>query len=72
MQKKTMFKTLSFFTLALFVMSMTGAAATTATGGKVVEVTKLNQINTALKKGPVFVSLVTKNLSSLQNFSTNS
>jgi thioredoxin 1 len=30
MQKKTMFKTLSFFTLALFVMSMTGAAATTA------------------------------------------
>ncbi len=28
MQKKTMFKTLSVFTLALFVMSMTGAAAT--------------------------------------------
>ena len=60
MQKKTMFKTLSVFTLALFVMSLTGAAATTATGGKVVEVTKLDQINTALKKGPVFLSLVTK------------
>ena len=30
MQKKTKFKILSFFTLALFVMSMTGAAATTA------------------------------------------
>ena len=28
MQKKTMFKTLSVFTLVLFVMSMTGAAAT--------------------------------------------
>ena len=60
MQKKTMFKTLSVFILALFVMSMTGAAATTVTGGKVVEVTKLDQINTALKKGPVFLSLVTK------------
>ena len=60
MQKKAMFKTLSIFTLVFFVMSMTGAAATTATGGKVVEVTKLDQINTALKKGPVFLSLVTK------------
>ena len=28
MQKKTMFKTLSIFTLVFFVMSMTGAAAT--------------------------------------------
>ena len=28
MQKKTMFKSLSIFTLVLFVMSMTGAAAT--------------------------------------------
>jgi thiol-disulfide isomerase/thioredoxin len=60
MQKKTIFKTLSVFTLVFFVMSITGAAATTATGGKVVEVTKLDQINTALKKGPVFVSFVTK------------
>ncbi|RPJ77230.1 MAG: thioredoxin [Alphaproteobacteria bacterium] len=30
MQKKTMFKTLSIFTLALFVMSLSGAAATSA------------------------------------------
>jgi thioredoxin 1 len=58
MQKKTIFKTLSVFTLVLFVMSMSGAAATTATGGKVVEVTKLDQINTALKKGPVFLSFI--------------
>lgn len=54
-----MFKILSIFTLALFVMSVTGAAATTATGGKVVVVTKLDQINTALKKGPVFLRLGT-------------
>ena len=60
MQKKTIFKTLSVFTLVLFVMSITGAAATTATGGNVVEVTKLDQINTALKKGPVFLSIVSK------------
>ena len=58
-QKKIMFKILSIFTLALFVMSVTGAAATTATGGKVVVVTKLDQINTALKKGPVFLRLGT-------------
>ena len=60
MQKKTMFKTLSVFTLVFFVVSITGAAATTATRGNVVEVTKLDQINTALKKGPVFLSIVSK------------
>lgn len=59
-QKKTMFKTISVFTLVFFVMSITGAAATTATGGNVVEVTKLDQINTALKKGPVFLSIISK------------
>lgn len=58
MQKRTMFKTFSIFTLILFVMSTTGAAATT--GGKVVEITKLDQINKALKKGPIFLSIVTK------------
>jgi thioredoxin 1 len=36
-------------------MSITGAAATS--GGKVVEVTKLDQINKALKKGPVLLRL---------------
>lgn len=55
--KKAMFKTLCIFTLVLFVMSMSGAAATTVNGGKVVEVTQLGQINTALHKGPVFLRL---------------
>jgi hypothetical protein len=56
-EKKTMFKTSSVFTLVLFVMSLSRAAIT-STGGKVIEVTKLDQINTALKKGTVFLSLV--------------
>jgi thiol-disulfide isomerase/thioredoxin len=55
MQKNTL-KILSTFTLVFFVMSMSGTAAT-STGGKVVEVTKLDQINTALHKGPVFLRL---------------
>ena len=58
MHKKIMFKALSVFTLVFFVMSITGAAATTATDGKVVEVTKIDQINAALKKGPVFLSFI--------------
>jgi len=55
--KHAMFKALCILTLALFVMSISGAAATTANGGKVVEVTKLDQIDAALKKGPVFLRL---------------
>ena len=51
-----MFKTLCILTLALFVMSISGAAAT-SNGGKVVEITQLGQINTALHKGPVFLRL---------------
>lgn len=46
-------KIFSIFTLIFFVMSITGAAAPPAAGGKVVEVTKLDQINKALKKGQV-------------------
>jgi thioredoxin 1 len=38
-------------------MSVSGAAATTSTGGKVVEITQLGQINTALHKGPVFLRI---------------
>jgi thioredoxin-like negative regulator of GroEL len=52
-----MFKTLCILTLTLFVMSISGAAATAAPGGKIVEITKLDQINTALHKGPVFLRL---------------
>ena len=52
-----MFTTLCILTLALFVMLMPGTAATTVTGGKVVEVTQLDQINTALNKEPVFMRL---------------
>jgi thiol-disulfide isomerase/thioredoxin len=59
MQKKIMFKALSIFVLALFVISLSGAAATAASRGKVVEVTKLDQINKALKKGPVFLRVGT-------------
>ena len=55
MQKNAL-KILSIFTLVFFVMS-TGAAAATSTGGKVLEVTKLDQINIALHKGPVFLRL---------------
>ncbi len=55
--KKAMLTTLCILTLALFVMSMSGAAATTITGDKVIEVTQLEQINTALKNGPVFLKL---------------
>ncbi len=54
--KKAMFKTFCILTLALFVMSMSGAAAT-GNGGKIVQVTQLGQINTALHKGPVFMRL---------------
>ena len=54
--KKAMFKTLCILTLALFVMSMSGAAAT-GNGGKIVQVTQLDQINTALHNGPVFMKL---------------
>jgi thiol-disulfide isomerase/thioredoxin len=56
MQKKAL-KIFSIFTLVFFVMSMSGAAATTSTAGKVVDVTKVDQINTAIKKGPVFLRL---------------
>jgi thiol-disulfide isomerase/thioredoxin len=60
--KKAIFKTLCILTLVLFVMSISGAAATgtaaaKAKGGTVVEVTQLGQINSALKKGPVFLRL---------------
>mgnify|MGYP003480933896 CR=1 FL=1 len=59
--KKAMIKTLCILTLALFVMSISGAAATTGAttgnGGKVITITQLSQINTALHKGPVFLSL---------------
>jgi thiol-disulfide isomerase/thioredoxin len=55
--KQAMFKTLCILTLALFVMSISGAAATSSTGSKVVVVTQLSQINTALHKGPVFLRL---------------
>jgi thiol-disulfide isomerase/thioredoxin len=55
--KKTVLKVLCIFTLTLFVMSMSGAAATTTQGGKVVEITQLSQINKALQKGPVFLRL---------------
>jgi len=54
--KKVMFNAMCILTLALFVMSMAGAA-TTGTGSKVIEVNKLSQINTALHKGPVFLRL---------------
>ena len=56
MQRKIL-KIFSIFTLIFFVMSITGAAATPAAGGKVVEVTKLDKINKALKKGPVLLRL---------------
>ena len=52
-----MFKTLCILILALFVMSISGAAATSSTGSKVVVVTQLSQINTALHNGPVFLRL---------------
>jgi thiol-disulfide isomerase/thioredoxin len=55
--QKNSLRILSIFTLVFFVMSMSGAAATSTTGGKVVETTKLNQINTALHHGPVFLRL---------------
>lgn len=55
--KHAMFKTLCILTLALVIMSSSGAAATTDNGGKVVKVTQLSQINTALHKGPVFLRL---------------
>ena len=55
MQKNAL-KILSIFTLVFFVLS-TGAAAATSTGSKVLEVTKLDQINTALHKGPVFLRI---------------
>jgi thioredoxin 1 len=59
MQKNAL-KILSIFTLVFFVMSMTGAAATStntvkSTGGKIVVATQLNQINSALASKPVFV-----------------
>jgi thiol-disulfide isomerase/thioredoxin len=57
MMKKVMLKTLCILTLALFIMSTAGAATTTATTGKIVVVTQLSQINTALHKGPVFLRL---------------
>ena len=56
--KKVFFKTFCLLTLVFFMMSTTGAAATT--GGKVVEITQLGQINTALKKGPVFLTIGAK------------
>jgi len=52
---KKSFKIFSIFVLIFFVMSTTGAAATS--GGKVVSVTQLGQINTALKKSPVFLRI---------------
>jgi thiol:disulfide interchange protein len=70
MQKNAL-KILSIFTLVFFVMSMTGAAAT-STKGKVVEVTKLDQINTALHKGPVFLRLGASWCPPLPEICTNS
>lgn len=55
--KKPILKALCILTLAVFVMSISGAFATAAQGGKVVEVTKHDQINKALQKGPVFLRL---------------
>ena len=55
--KKSLFKALCILTLALFVLSAAGAAATTSSAGKIVTVTKLSQINTELKKEPVFLRL---------------
>ena len=72
---KNMVKALGIFTLALFVLSMTGAAAfsgsanykktqgiftnskTILTKNNVQEVTQLEQINKALKKGPVLLKI---------------
>lgn len=72
---KNMVKTLGIFTLALFVLSITGAAAfsdstnykktqeiftnsnVSLTKNTVVEVTQLEQINKALKKGPVLLKI---------------
>ena len=54
--QKSVLKIFSIFTLVFFVISISGAAAT-PTGSKVVEVTKINQIKTALHKGPVFLKL---------------
>jgi thioredoxin-like negative regulator of GroEL len=61
MQKNAL-KLLSIFTLVFFVMSMTGAAATStktstasSTKGQIVVATQLNQINSALASKPVFV-----------------
>jgi thiol-disulfide isomerase/thioredoxin len=55
--QKTVTRAICIFTLVFFVLSTTGAAATAGNGGKVVEVTQLKQINTALKKGPVFLKI---------------
>jgi thiol-disulfide isomerase/thioredoxin len=55
--KKAIFKTLCILTLILVALSVSGAAATTASAGKVLEITQLSQINTALHKGPVFLRL---------------
>jgi len=54
---KIMFKALCILTLALFVLSTAGAAATTTSAVKIPQVTKLSQINTALQKHPVFLRL---------------
>ena len=72
---KNMVKTLGIFTLVLFVLSITGAAAfsdstnykktqeiftnskVSLTKNTVLEVAQLEQINKALKKGPVLLKI---------------
>jgi thioredoxin 1 len=54
--QKSGLRIFSIFTLVFFLMSMSATAATASTG-KVVDVTKLDQINAALKKGPVFLRI---------------
>jgi thiol-disulfide isomerase/thioredoxin len=54
---RSIFKAVCILTLVCFVMSTTGAAATTASSGKVVQITQPSQINSALSKGPVFLRL---------------
>jgi|GEM_PF-2962086 thiol:disulfide interchange protein len=73
--RKNIVKTLGIFTLALFVLSITGATAfsgstnynktqenftnskVSLTENTVVEVTQIEQINSALKKGPVLLKI---------------
>jgi thioredoxin 1 len=74
MQKNAL-KILSIFTLVFFVMSMTGAAATStkistasSTRGQIVVATQLNQINSALASKPVFVRFGSPNCGHCKKF----